>query len=131
MAGHKEPVFQDSKGKITNQIEANEESVSLSPNSGERICPVLGEFAEWEIPWEDLQIGERIGIGKISKFEYSMGATFRGILYLSKLVYFGRMDLKCSVDLNCCKSSISHNLSSKHMLSPYNSEASLVFAGKF
>ncbi|KAF2304346.1 hypothetical protein GH714_030305 [Hevea brasiliensis] len=29
----------------------------------ERIHPVLGEVAEWEIPWEDLQIGERIGIG--------------------------------------------------------------------
>lgn len=62
-AGHEEPVFQDSKGKIMNQIEADEESQSLSPNSGERICPVLGEFAEWEIPWEDLHIGERIGIG--------------------------------------------------------------------
>lgn len=31
----------------------------------EQISPVLGEVAEWEIPWEDLQIGERIGIGKI------------------------------------------------------------------
>lgn len=28
------------------------------------INPMLGEVAEWEIPWEDLQIGERIGIGK-------------------------------------------------------------------
>jgi sterile alpha motif and leucine zipper-containing kinase AZK len=25
---------------------------------------MLGEVAEWEIPWEDLEIGERIGIGK-------------------------------------------------------------------
>ncbi|XP_027181432.1 probable serine/threonine-protein kinase SIS8 [Coffea eugenioides] len=29
----------------------------------QQIDPVLGEVAEWEIPWEDLQIGERIGIG--------------------------------------------------------------------
>ncbi|XP_038696000.1 serine/threonine-protein kinase EDR1-like isoform X2 [Tripterygium wilfordii] len=29
----------------------------------ERVNPMLGEVAEWEIPWEDLQIGERIGIG--------------------------------------------------------------------
>lgn len=34
----------------------------------ERIHPVLGEVAEWEIPWEDLQIGERIGIGKTTIF---------------------------------------------------------------
>lgn len=27
------------------------------------INPMLGEVAEWEILWEDLQIGERIGIG--------------------------------------------------------------------
>lgn len=32
----------------------------------EGINPVLGEAAEWEITWEDLRIGERIGIGKNS-----------------------------------------------------------------
>ncbi|KAF5467993.1 hypothetical protein F2P56_012191 [Juglans regia] len=32
---------------------------------GEGTNPVLGEVAEWEIPWEDLRIGERIGIGKL------------------------------------------------------------------
>ena len=30
----------------------------------ERINPVLGDVSDWETPWEDLQIGERIGIGK-------------------------------------------------------------------
>ncbi|KFK25446.1 hypothetical protein AALP_AA8G116200 [Arabis alpina] len=30
---------------------------------GEGINPFLGEAAKWEIMWEDLQIGERIGIG--------------------------------------------------------------------
>ncbi|CAK9146904.1 unnamed protein product, partial [Ilex paraguariensis] len=35
------------------------------------INPVLGEAAEWEILWEDLQIGERIGIG-------SFGEVYRG-----------------------------------------------------
>ncbi|XP_044471861.1 serine/threonine-protein kinase EDR1 isoform X3 [Mangifera indica] len=29
----------------------------------DKIKPLLMEVAEWEIPWEDLQIGERIGIG--------------------------------------------------------------------
>ncbi|XVE97670.1 hypothetical protein REPUB_Repub03eG0039000 [Reevesia pubescens] len=29
----------------------------------EKIYPMLREVSEWEIPWEDLQIGERIGIG--------------------------------------------------------------------
>ena len=28
------------------------------------VNPVLGESSEWEIQWEDLDIGERIGIGK-------------------------------------------------------------------
>lgn len=32
----------------------------------DKIKPLLMEVAEWEIPWEDLQIGERIGIGKAS-----------------------------------------------------------------
>lgn len=31
----------------------------------ERINPELGDVSDWEIPWEDLQIGERIGIGKL------------------------------------------------------------------
>ena len=30
----------------------------------ERINQLLGDSDEWEIPWEDLRIGERIGIGK-------------------------------------------------------------------
>lgn len=37
-------------------------------DQSERIHPMLGEVAEWEIPWEDLRIGERIGIGKNSLF---------------------------------------------------------------
>lgn len=36
----------------------------------EKSTPVLGEVAEWEIPWEDLQVFERIGIG-------SYGEVFR------------------------------------------------------
>lgn len=34
-------------------------------NYNEKSTPVLVEVAEWEIPWEDLQVFERIGIGKI------------------------------------------------------------------
>ncbi|KAJ4837979.1 hypothetical protein Tsubulata_037847 [Turnera subulata] len=66
--------FQEKRGKVVD-IELEKESdaklieMALSglraANSGycEKIHPVLGEVAEWEIPWEDLQIGERIGIG--------------------------------------------------------------------
>ncbi|CAO2818053.1 unnamed protein product [Amaranthus hypochondriacus] len=74
-------VSRDSRGKILNQTNSGKESniqldvnkgihrlsdghnECLSPTSSEGVCPVLGEFAELEIPWEALQIGERIGIG--------------------------------------------------------------------
>ncbi|GMQ03664.1 hypothetical protein CsSME_00049387 [Camellia sinensis var. sinensis] len=42
---------------------ANSSLPSACSIQDEKINPVLGEVAEWEIPWEDLQIGERIGIG--------------------------------------------------------------------
>ncbi|KAK9742015.1 hypothetical protein RND81_03G143300 [Saponaria officinalis] len=51
-------------------LSSNDNSENVIPVSGERVCPMLGEFAEWEIPWEDLQIGERIGIGNISHTFY-------------------------------------------------------------
>ncbi|KDP34102.1 hypothetical protein JCGZ_07673 [Jatropha curcas] len=66
--------FPDELGRVLN-METGKESAMKSTetfNSGlhiscngysEKIHPVLGEVAEWEIPWEDLQIGERIGIG--------------------------------------------------------------------
>ncbi|XP_074286924.1 putative serine/threonine-protein kinase SIS8 isoform X2 [Silene latifolia] len=84
MDDHDGFVLQDSRGLISNQTEGGEDSSlklmesgngkrgsppcnfsgeSLSPVSSDRAGPMLGEFAEWEIPWEDLQIGERIGIG--------------------------------------------------------------------
>ncbi|XP_021739006.1 probable serine/threonine-protein kinase SIS8 [Chenopodium quinoa] len=79
LAGHDELPSRNSRGKILNQTGSNEEPSSqletakrlssdnqnegLSPVSSEGVCPMLGEFAEWEIRWEDLQIGERIGIG--------------------------------------------------------------------
>ncbi|XP_012451366.1 serine/threonine-protein kinase EDR1 isoform X1 [Gossypium raimondii] len=34
-----------------------------SSGRSEKIYPMLKEVSEWEIPWENLQIGERIGIG--------------------------------------------------------------------
>ncbi|KAF2287006.1 hypothetical protein GH714_036931 [Hevea brasiliensis] len=43
-------------------VETFDSGLHISCNGySERIQPVLGEVAEWEIPWEDLQIGERIG----------------------------------------------------------------------
>ncbi|KAF8406901.1 hypothetical protein HHK36_006022 [Tetracentron sinense] len=40
----------------------NDPHIAINAHS-ERINPMLDEVAEWEIPWEDLQIGERIGLG--------------------------------------------------------------------
>ncbi|KAK8654804.1 hypothetical protein V6N13_107402 [Hibiscus sabdariffa] len=35
----------------------------ISKVHSEKIHPMLREVSKWELPWEDLQIGERIGIG--------------------------------------------------------------------
>ncbi|XP_077225178.1 putative serine/threonine-protein kinase SIS8 [Tasmannia lanceolata] len=43
---------------------ANNDPPIASSVNNERINnPMLDDVAEWEIPWEDLQIGERIGLG--------------------------------------------------------------------
>ncbi|XP_077210097.1 putative serine/threonine-protein kinase SIS8 [Tasmannia lanceolata] len=42
---------------------ANNDPHISSNVSNDRINPMLDGVAEWEIPWEDLQIGERIGLG--------------------------------------------------------------------
>lgn len=47
-----------------NLSEMNNSNLHANDGHSETINPILGEVAEWEIPWEDLQIGERIGIGK-------------------------------------------------------------------
>lgn len=69
------PCFQDNIGRIFSNIGTEKESALglmetangalLIPSNAhsEQINPMLAEVAEWEIPWEDLQIGERIGIG--------------------------------------------------------------------
>lgn len=43
---------------------------AVCDSHGEGINPFLGEAAKWEIMWEDLQIGERIGIGKVWSIKY-------------------------------------------------------------
>ncbi|KAF9662321.1 hypothetical protein SADUNF_Sadunf18G0040800 [Salix dunnii] len=66
--------IQEKTGRFFNMETGKESDLKLmeTANSGlhttcdgysERINPMLGEVAEWEIPWEDLEIGERIGIG--------------------------------------------------------------------
>ncbi|KAJ0031864.1 hypothetical protein Pint_12953 [Pistacia integerrima] len=48
-------------------IEMNNGGMPITCNGrSDKINPLLMEVAEWEILWEDLQIGERIGIGKFS-----------------------------------------------------------------
>ncbi|KAG6591461.1 Serine/threonine-protein kinase EDR1, partial [Cucurbita argyrosperma subsp. sororia] len=46
-----------------NLLEIDNGNQRASDVRSETIDPILGEVAEWEIPWEDLHIGERIGIG--------------------------------------------------------------------
>lgn len=48
-------------GEISVEEERNSEN--LSRNVQKRYDAVLADVAEWEIPWEDIIIGERIGLG--------------------------------------------------------------------
>ncbi|XP_022754663.1 serine/threonine-protein kinase EDR1-like [Durio zibethinus] len=53
-----------SKESALELIETKDSDLHLASNGhSEKIYPMLREVSEWEIPWEDLQIGERIGIG--------------------------------------------------------------------
>lgn len=49
-------------GPTANVMEANDQQPSSSIYN-ERNDPMMDDVAEWEIPWEDIQIGERIGLG--------------------------------------------------------------------
>lgn len=60
--------FDVNTGKVSSP-EKMESTADGEPSVCDRhdqgINPFLGEAAKWEIMWEDLQIGERIGIGKV------------------------------------------------------------------
>lgn len=46
---------------------------------------MLRGVAEWEIPWEDLHVGERIGIGKTQCFKFIFcDCTWMGSATLEK-----------------------------------------------
>ncbi|CAH8303308.1 unnamed protein product [Eruca vesicaria subsp. sativa] len=49
--------------KETMEIDTADGEPSVCDSHDQGINPFLGEAAKWEIMWEDLQIGERIGIG--------------------------------------------------------------------
>ncbi|KAF8393527.1 hypothetical protein HHK36_021771 [Tetracentron sinense] len=53
---------QSTEASMEKCMENNDPHLSINAQS-ERINSMLDEVAEWEIPWEDLQIGERIGLG--------------------------------------------------------------------
>ncbi|ESQ41155.1 hypothetical protein EUTSA_v10012636mg [Eutrema salsugineum] len=57
----------DNMGKVSSsekiEISTADEEPSVCGSHDQGINPFLGEAAKWEIMWEDLQIGERIGIG--------------------------------------------------------------------
>ncbi|KAL0874553.1 hypothetical protein Bca101_024258 [Brassica carinata] len=57
----------DNMGKVSSpekmEISTADGQPSVCDRHDQGINPFLGEAAKWEIMWEDLQIGERIGIG--------------------------------------------------------------------
>lgn len=60
--------YEDKKGKVFDDIERETETCSSGlPTAcsahAQTISPFLGDASSWEISWEELQIGERIGIG--------------------------------------------------------------------
>ena len=59
----------DNMGKVSSpekmEIDTADGEPSVCDSHDQGINPFLGEAAKWEIMWEDLQIGERIGIGKV------------------------------------------------------------------
>ncbi|KAM2925300.1 hypothetical protein FF1_042828 [Malus domestica] len=55
--------FNEDKESVSKPIDACNSGLCTSCDSHYERYPALGEVAEWEILWEDLQIGERIGIG--------------------------------------------------------------------
>ncbi|XWS72459.1 hypothetical protein CRYUN_Cryun02cG0041500 [Craigia yunnanensis] len=53
-----------SKESALELIETTDSDMHLASNvHSQKIYPMLRDVSEWEIPWENLQIGERIGIG--------------------------------------------------------------------
>ncbi|XP_022732706.1 probable serine/threonine-protein kinase SIS8 isoform X2 [Durio zibethinus] len=53
-----------SKESALELIETTDSDLHLVSNGhSEKVYPMLREVSEWEIQWEDLQIGDRIGIG--------------------------------------------------------------------
>jgi len=61
-----EASFNNSELGRDSAVQINEMGVNGDCYDGrnKEVNPVLGESSEWEIQWEDLDIGERIGIGK-------------------------------------------------------------------
>lgn len=57
----------DKVGKVSNYTLDKEKSTVNNVVQNDRRSPMMGEVAEWEIPWEDLQTGERIGIGSFGE----------------------------------------------------------------
>ncbi|KAM1388379.1 hypothetical protein ACFX2I_016516 [Malus domestica] len=55
--------FNEYKESVSKPMDRCNSGLCTSCDSHYERYPALGEVAEWEILWEDLQIGERIGIG--------------------------------------------------------------------
>ncbi|KAL3676827.1 hypothetical protein R1sor_026775 [Riccia sorocarpa] len=72
-------------------IEEERHSDGLSGPQQRRIASVLQDVAEWEIPWDDLIIGERIGLG-------SYGEVYRGDWHGSEVAVKKFLDQDLSGD---------------------------------
>ncbi|PSR89313.1 Serine/threonine-protein kinase [Actinidia chinensis var. chinensis] len=93
----------DTNGDILDNLEREKQFALRSTETGisdlpvtctahdERIKPVLGDVSDWETPWEDLQIGERIGIG-------SYGEVYRADLNGTEVAVKKFMDQDISGD---------------------------------
>ncbi|XP_068651712.1 probable serine/threonine-protein kinase SIS8 isoform X2 [Aristolochia californica] len=56
----------ESLQRFVETANCDQQNISRSDGNG-RINPLLNDVAEFEIPWEDLQIGERIGLGSFGE----------------------------------------------------------------
>ncbi|XP_044464096.1 serine/threonine-protein kinase EDR1-like isoform X2 [Mangifera indica] len=83
-------------------VEMNNDDMPTCNGRGDKINPLLMEVAEWEIPWEDLQIGERIGIGSYGEvYHADWNGTEVAVKKFLNQDFSGDalMQFKCEVDI--------------------------------
>lgn len=70
----------------------------------EQLDPMLRGVAEWEIPWEDLHVGERIGIGKTQCFKFIFcDRTWMGQHWKKACAYLSKSNISFYFLAFCCE----------------------------